>query len=67
MKTDYKNAMYGVSMLCGGFGNVNGLLRDNTEKQRTTSRNLSGNFSQAAAMTRVYAGRRIQTVQQNQL
>jgi len=26
MKTDYKDAKYGVAMLCGGFGNANASL-----------------------------------------
>jgi acetyl-CoA acyltransferase len=32
MKTDYKDAKYGVAMLCGGFGNANATLWQNVEK-----------------------------------
>ncbi|MEA3224165.1 MAG: thiolase family protein [Thermodesulfobacteriota bacterium] len=32
MKTDYKDAKYGVAMLCGGFGNANATLWQNVNK-----------------------------------
>jgi len=32
MKTDYKDAKYGVAMLCGGFGNANASLWQNVNK-----------------------------------
>jgi acetyl-CoA acetyltransferase family protein len=32
MKTDYKDARYGVAMLCGGFGNANATLWQNVNK-----------------------------------
>jgi acetyl-CoA acetyltransferase len=32
MKTDYKDAKYGVGMLCGGFGNANASLWQNANK-----------------------------------
>jgi acetyl-CoA acetyltransferase family protein len=32
MKTDYKDAKYGVAMLCGGFGNANASLWQNVDK-----------------------------------
>ena len=32
MKTDYKDAKYGVAMLCGGFGNANATLWRNVNK-----------------------------------
>ncbi|HET57661.1 MAG TPA: thiolase family protein [Deltaproteobacteria bacterium] len=32
MKTDYKDAKYGVAMLCGGFGNANASLWEKVEK-----------------------------------
>jgi len=32
MKTDYKDAKYGVAMLCGGFGNANSTLWQNVNK-----------------------------------
>lgn len=32
MKTDYKDAKYGVAMLCGGFGNANASLWQNIDK-----------------------------------
>jgi len=32
MKTDYKDATYGVAMLCGGFGNANASLWKNVNK-----------------------------------
>ncbi len=33
MKTDYKDAKYGVAMLCGGFGNANATLWQNVNKE----------------------------------
>ena len=32
MKTDYKDARYGVAMLCGGFGNANASLWEKVDK-----------------------------------
>jgi len=32
MKTDYKDAKYGVAVLCGGFGNANASLWEKVEK-----------------------------------
>jgi len=32
MKTDYKDAKYGVAMLCGGFGNANASLWEKVDK-----------------------------------
>ncbi len=32
MKTDYRDAKYGVAMLCGGFGNANASLWEKVEK-----------------------------------
>ena len=32
MKTDYKDAKYGLAMLCGGFGNANATLWQNVNK-----------------------------------
>ena len=32
MKTDFKDAKYGVAMLCGGFGNANATLWENVKK-----------------------------------